>query len=239
MLLKVVRRVVPKPIRSGLLRPLWLALTNPCGRSAFLRQLHRAEATPRILDVGCGNDSPLIVKSELPGCNYTGLDIDDYNQSSAHMADRYVRTSPEAFAATIRELRPKFDGVICSHNLEHCDDRTATLDAMISVLRPGAWLYLAFPCADSVSFPSRAGTLNYYDDSSHKGTPPEFDLVVSTLRRAGLRVPVAVRRNRPAIRFVRGLLQERSSRRSGKLKGDTWALYGFESIIWAQRPDAM
>jgi hypothetical protein len=52
-------------------------------------------------------------------------------------------------------------------------------------------------------------------------------------------VPVAIRRYRPLDRFLAGMLEERSRRLSGTVSMNTWALYGFESIIWAQRPEGL
>src|ERR1035437_9243042 len=35
----------------------------------------------RILDVGCGNNSPSVTKRWFPGCHYAGADIQRYNLS--------------------------------------------------------------------------------------------------------------------------------------------------------------
>ena len=34
-------------------------------------------------------------------------------------------------------------------------------------LKKGGILYMAFPCEESITFPSREGTLNFYDDPTH------------------------------------------------------------------------
>ena len=40
----------------------------------------------RILDIGCGNNSPTVTKRWFPGCHYAGADIQRYNNSDADMA---------------------------------------------------------------------------------------------------------------------------------------------------------
>ena len=126
------------------------------GKISFISQLRE---NCSILDIGCGNNSPYLVKSILPNCKYTGLDIGDYNQQKPNLADSYVITTPENFASSISGLGQKFDAVISSHNLEHCNHRASTLLAMTSVLKPGGRLYLSFPSEKSTIFPSRHGTL--------------------------------------------------------------------------------
>jgi len=40
----------------------------------------------RILDIGCGNNSPTVTKKWFPGCHYAGADIQRYNNSDADLA---------------------------------------------------------------------------------------------------------------------------------------------------------
>ena len=82
-----------------------------------------------LLDVGCGNNSPYIMKSMFPDIYYTGIDIGDYNQTAPNLADEYIIADPNKFADTILNLDKKYDTVISSHNLEHCNDREKTLEA--------------------------------------------------------------------------------------------------------------
>lgn len=209
-------------------RPDW-------GKEAFLRTL---APDCRIADIGCGNDSPAFTKSILPGCHYIGLDVGDYNQSSSGLAEEYVVVPPEAFRGAIEKLEGSLDALISAHNLEHCDDRAGTLDAMARALKPGRRAYVSFPSAATVAFPKRKGTLNYHDDATHKGTPPDFGEVISALTRNGLRIVYAASRYQPPIRWLIGLETEADSARDRELKSETWAFWGFEAIIWAERPSA-
>jgi len=113
---------------------LWRTFVNRHDKSAFLHQL---KPDARILDVGCGNNSPFYTKNILPECVYTGLDIGDYNQSQPNLADQYVVTTPAKFAEAIYAFNEAFDAVISTHNLEHCDDRDMTVDAMLGAVSPG------------------------------------------------------------------------------------------------------
>jgi hypothetical protein len=91
----------------------------PNGKVHFLTKLH---ANSSILDVGCGNNSPYLVKSILLSSIYTGIDIGDYNQTKPNRADHYIVTAPEDFADRIAQFDACFDAIISSHNLEHCND---------------------------------------------------------------------------------------------------------------------
>jgi SAM-dependent methyltransferase len=211
------------------------ALLRPRYREGFLLTLPR---NAKILDVGCGNNSPWLTKKILPGCEYTGVDVGDYNQAKPNLADRYVLTTAAEFPAAIAGLGPRFDAVISSHNIEHCDDRAATLQAMVSVLKPGGRLYLAFPSEASVHFPRRTGTLNYYDDPTHTTVPPALGDLRRNLQSDGLRILFSAEQYRPPAMWLLGWMRERSSAREDRVVAGTWAYHGFESILWAQRPQA-
>jgi SAM-dependent methyltransferase len=211
---------------------LWRTIVNRHDKSAFLHQL-RPDA--RILDVGCGNNSPFYTKCILPACAYTGLDIGDYNQSKPNLADRYVVTTAEKFADTIYTLNEAFDAVISTHNFEHCDDRDSTIDAMLKAVSPGGQIYMTFPCEQSVSFPSRSGTLNYYDDPTHKGLPPAFDRLIDTLQSHRFAIEFASRSYKPWAYWFAGLLNEKKSVSENRVFISTWAYYGFEAVIHARK----
>lgn len=223
--LNLVLGAIDRRLAGQKLCPEW-------GRDAFLRRL--AE-NAKILDVGCGNNSPQLTKAILPGCHYVGLDIGDYNQKHPELADRYVITSPEAFTRAIADLGQDFDAVVSSHNLEHCDDRDGVLANMLGALKPGGMLYLAFPSADSVTYPSRAGTLNYHDDKSHQRQPPDFGEAMTAISLAGFDIVYASSRYQPAVRWLIGLYHERRSAANKSVDAETWALWGFEAIIWARK----
>jgi SAM-dependent methyltransferase len=203
------------------------------GRIAFLESL---PSRPKILDVGCGNNSPEYFKASRPDCYYVGLDVGDYNQDSpTRFADRYIITTPVQFAAEIRTFAGEFDAVVSSHNIEHCQHPDVVLKAMLRALKPGGKIYLSFPCEESVSFPRREGTLNFYDDSTHQRVP-DWTGILSGIRAEGLSIDFSAKRYRPYLMFLIGLAMEPISGLTRKVKRGTWDLYGFESVIWASRP---
>jgi SAM-dependent methyltransferase len=205
------------------------------GKASFLRLL---PTNSSVLDVGCGNNSPLRFKTQRPDIYYIGLDISDYNQISDPntYADKYIVTSPNLFATEIVKLNNQLDAVICSHNIEHCDQPDEVLDAMLKALKHGGRIYLSFPCEESVDFPQRRGTLNFYDDKTHKNVP-DWEKILSKITSEGFSIHFAVKRYKPLFLSAIGLLLEPISAATKRVMpaSTTWALYGFESIIWASR----
>ncbi|MBK6005768.1 methyltransferase domain-containing protein [Ramlibacter ginsenosidimutans] len=218
------------------LRHVLVVTLRPRGKLAFLRSLPPGA---HVLDVGCGNNSPRDAKILRPDLVYHGLDVSDYNQGdSLRYADTYKVVASADFAGAIRHFEGQVDAVVSSHNLEHCEDPDGVLKAMAAALRPGGCLYLAFPCEASVRFPRRRGTLNFFDDNTHREVP-SWSAVVSELIASGLQTDIACPRYRPFVLATMGLLLEPASWLAGRnLPGATWALYGFESIIWGSQPMA-
>jgi SAM-dependent methyltransferase len=200
------------------------------GKAAFLQSLPRHA---RVLDVGCGNDSPRRFKAQRPDIWYIGLDI-HRESGSQRFADEYVIVEPADFALTIRRFACQLDAVVSSHNLEHCTAPHDVLEAMLRALRPGGRIYLSFPCEKSTSFPRRRGTLNFFDDATHV-VPPRWDYVLSTIEGEGLTLDFVARRYRSPVMWLIGLVVEPASALSNVVMPGTWDLYGFESVIWASR----
>lgn len=189
-----------------------------------------------LLDVGCGNNSPYKIKSVYPDLIYTGIDIGDYNQIKPNLADKYIIVEPERFAQAIAEMPENFDTVVSHHNLEHVNDRKKTLESMIMSLKPNGYLYLAFPTENSINFPGpRKGTLNYYDDPTHKDTPPDFEQTILTLKQNNMKILFASESYKPFVMYIIGFLLERKSKKDKETKFGTWTYWGFHAIIWAKK----
>ncbi|GHV86056.1 hypothetical protein AGMMS50230_16640 [Spirochaetia bacterium] len=205
----------------------------PHSRRMFLKKIKQ---NGTLLDVGCGNNSPYIIKTILPNIEYTGIDVGDYHQTEPNLADNYIITTPDKFADTIENINISFDTVISSHNLEHCDERDKVLYAMIKVLKQGGYLYLSFPTEKSVKFPGpRRGTLNYYDDGSHKDVPPNFNKVIQTLEKENIQIIFKSKAYKPFFMFIIGMLAECKSKKTKIVRNGTWAYWGFETVIWARK----
>lgn len=205
----------------------------PRGRDSFIRSV---PAGAKLLDVGCGNHSPERVKIQRPDVYYVGMDVNDYNQSTYSLccADEYITASSSDFSREIASRVNCFDAVISSHNLEHCEDPWNVLSAMLDALKNGGVLYLAFPSEKSALFPSRRGTLNFYDDPTHRFLPP-FDEIAGFISSSGFSINFSSKQYRPPLLFLAGLILEPIGLLTGKNMpwGSTWAFYGFESVIWA------
>ena len=198
-----------------------------------IRFLAKLPQHAKILDVGCGNNSPYITKCILPECYYVGIDVENYNQTSPVTADEYLLAEPQNFVQAIENLPDDFDAVVSSHNLEHVNDRDGTFNAMIKKLKRGGMLYLAFPSESSIAFPSRQGTLNYFDDPAHKGLPPNFNKIISSLKEEGFDIIFSAKSYKPPVFWFFGLLMEPLARKNNTILYGAWFYYGFETIIWA------
>lgn len=205
------------------------------GKTNFIYNLNEHS---KILDVGCGNASTIIdIKALKPGCKLTGIDIDDYNQTaeSKKLIDNYVISQPKNFARAIEDIPGKFDVVMSTHNLEHTLDRKKVLINMLNKVKSNGLFYLSFPCMESIKFPSRHGTLNYYDDNTHRDIPPSFDDVVRVIQEHNFKIIYSTRRHRPILLFLIGLILEPFSVLKKKVLRGTWEFYGFETIIHAKK----
>ena len=207
---------------------------RPGGKVHFLNSIPK---NSYILDVGCGNNSPLIVKSILPNCYYVGIDIENYNNDYdvKKVADEYILTDAEYFVDSLKSMRTDFDAIISSHNLEHCHDRFGVLNTMIDKLKYKGKIFLSFPSKKSINFPKRIGCLNYYDDSTHKDLPPDFDLILEILRCKKFKIIFSKKNYQPFILSFVGIFTNLISYITKKVHVGMYEKWGFESIIIAQK----
>ena len=216
-----------------LLRRILSIILKPRGKAAFYLKL---PSFCKLLDVGCGNNGPRIAKDLLKNSYYVGLDVGNYNQAYSHLADEYIISTPEGFADSLSGLSTDFDAVISNHNLEHCNNREAVLNAMCDRLKVSGKLFLCFPTEKSIRFPSgRNGTLNYYDDSTHIGSPPSLSWVSDQLEAKGLIIEYKMASYKPFFLWLIGAILEPISKVTKRVGPETWAYYGFEAIIIAKK----
>lgn len=189
----------------------------------------------RILDLGCGNHSVAYFKAAFPRCTYTGVDRAAYNNSEEELQsmDSFVRMDlDESSLSAIPDSA--FDLVLATHLLEHLRKGAGLIPEMATKLAPGGLMYLAYPSQESVNFPHRPGTLNFYDDPTHI-TLIRTEAVLERVRESGLVVLSAGVRRR-ARNLLRGLAAAAASPFLGGVTGPMlWDLYGFEEIVVARR----
>lgn len=202
------------------------------GKQAFIRKIRRGG---KVLDLGCGNSSPYLVKLSRPDVEYWGIDVCDYNnEKGKQYADHYIISDPLDFVNTIEGLPVKFDAIISSHNIEHCNDPIGTVNAFCEKIKKGGLLYFSFPSEDSVNFPKRKGTLNFYDDNTHIFLP-KYKEMVRILQNNGFNIEFSKRKYQPfALRIIGGVLEPISKLKQKVFLG-TWAYWGFETKIWAKK----
>lgn len=99
----------------------------------------------RLMDVGCGSGSSLILAQQL-GWNAQGIEMDSAAVTSARKAGLAVE---EGGYEVLRDYPSAFDCITCSHVIEHVFDPVDMIVAMYLALKPGGRLLLATPNANS------------------------------------------------------------------------------------------
>jgi len=195
----------------------------------------------RILDIGCGNNSPSVTKRWFPGCHYTGADIQRYNldgDDDAAMDAFYLLGKDGMGYSAIPEA--SYDLVILNHVLEHMPDPAPILAALCTKLRPGGYIWIAFPSLRSLSLPtSEDETLQFCDDPTHVYLP-EVREVANVLLANGVKV-VHAGRSREGLfttladvtKLLKRVLKKLTT---GRFSGrGMWYLLGFEDHVLGQR----
>ena len=210
-----------------------------CPTKFLLARSHLLSTRVRILDIGCGNYSPSTTVRWFPGCHYSGADIQAYNlteQDLSAMKDFYPLGVDGSGYAAIPD--GSYDLVILHHVLEHMLMPEATLPKICAKLKPGGFIWIAFPSVTSLSLPSAEGTLQFCDDATHVYIPGVRE-TSNILLRNGIKV-LHAGRTKDSIRtaigaailpfaFLRRLITGRLS-----AKG-LWYIFGFEDHVFGQR----
>lgn len=201
----------------------------------------RLAAAPRILDIGCGNNSPTVTKKWFPGCHYAGADIQRYNNSDADLA-----AIDEFFPIGADDLGydaipdASYDFVILNHVIEHIQEQAQVVAALCRKLKPGGFIWIAFPSVRSLTLPHSVDeTLNFYDDPTHARIP-DLNEISTTLEANGVTV-LHSGRSREGILTTLGDVFKLGKRSlvklfTGRFSGrGMWYLLGFEDHVFGQR----
>jgi SAM-dependent methyltransferase len=197
--------------------------------------------SPRILDIGCGNGSPTVTKRWFPGCHYAGADIQRYRLGDADVAaiDEFFPLGTDG-SGYDRIPEATYDFVILNHVIEHMAVPAPIVAALCRKLKPGGYIWIAFPSERSLTLPHSVDeTLNFYDDPTHVYLPKVPD-IAGILLANGVNV-LHLGRSREGFwttvadvfklckRLVRKLL-------TGEFSGrGMWYLLGFEDHVFGQR----
>jgi SAM-dependent methyltransferase len=205
--------------------------------------------SPRILDIGCGNGSPTVTKRWFPGCHYAGADIQRYKLSDADVAamDEFFQLDSNGLSAdgsgygAIPEA--SYDFVILNHVVEHMPEPAPIVAALCAKLKPGGYIWIAFPSERSLTLPhSEDETLNFYDDPTHVCLPKVGE-IADILAANGVNVLDAGRSREGFWTSIADVVKlgKRKVRKlvTGKFSGrGMWYVLGFEDHVFGQRgPD--
>jgi len=197
--------------------------------------------SPRILDIGCGNGSPTVTKRWFPGCHYAGADIQRYKLSNADVAAMDV-FFPLNIDGSGYDAIPdaSYDFVILNHVVEHMRDPAPVVATLCAKLKPGGYIWIAFPSLRSLSLPHSVDeTLNFCDDPTHVYLPYVREMA-NVLLANGVAVLHAGRSREGFWTTITDVLKfcKRCIMRvfTGKFSGrGMWYLLGFEDHVFGQR----
>jgi 2-polyprenyl-3-methyl-5-hydroxy-6-metoxy-1,4-benzoquinol methylase len=201
----------------------------------------RLPRAPRILDVGCGNSSPTLTKRWFPGCHYAGADIGRYNLSDADEAamDEFF---PVGADGSGYEAIPEasYDFVILHHVVEHMAEPGPIVAALCAKLKPGGYVWIAFPSLRSLALPHSVDeTLQFCDDPTHVRLPAVREMA-NILLANQVNVLHAGRSREGFFTTMTDVLKlgKRLAVKlfTGKFSGrGMWYLLGFEDHVFGQR----
>ena len=122
--------------------------------------------TVKILDIGCGNNSPEITKYWFPNSIYHGIDIQSYIDQEQFI-DKIFLVDLERNTLEDK-ITDSYDIIILSHVIEHIENGKQVVDFCCGRLKDNGHIYIEFPSVRSLNLPSAIGTLNFFDDPTHK-----------------------------------------------------------------------
>src|SRR5580698_837603 len=196
-------------------------------------------SSPRILDIGCGNNSPSTTKHWFKNCHYSGADIQQYNMNERDLSvmdDFYPLGEDGSGYDAIPEN--SFDFIVLNHVVEHMPDPLPIIAKVCSKLKAGGFIWIAFPSPRSLSLPSAEGSLHFCDDPTHIYMH-DIKEVSNILLANNVKV-VHAGRSKDAVRMLLGiaLIPIAISRKllTGRFSGQgLWYILGFEDHVFGQR----
>lgn len=190
----------------------------------------------QLLDVGCGNHSPSHTKQLFKNCSYHGIDLEfnpEYYESDKIAIEKMFIINLDSL--NFDEIENNFyDAIIMCHVIEHLNYGEKVLSLLNKKLKPGGFFYIECPSPKSVNFPSKKGTLNFYDDPTHVRIY-STESIISTLSTENSVVSFGV-----VCSFINLILTPYKIIKSiimrGYIRGYVfWDLYGFASYVLFQK----
>jgi len=190
-----------------------------------------------LLDIGCGNHSATVTKNFFPNCEYYGVDRsreyandeNDFKRMSGFYEMDVTSLNFDVFPDSY------FDVINLRYIMEHLHNGDLVLRKLVPKLKKGGHMYLEWPRSISTNFPSRVGTLNFYDDSTHCRlySIPELSRL---LEEESFKVLRSGTKRDPKIVLLTPLYAFRNWTVFGRVQGPIlWDLLGFTEYIYAEK----
>lgn len=193
----------------------------------------------RVLDIGCGNNTPSITKQRFPGCVYTGIDCVEnstYSLDSQAALDSFFKCDLSRGDLPDKLTGP-FDLIIMSHVIEHLKNGLEISDKFCQLLAPGGLIYIEWPAMRSMHFPSMEGSLNFWDDPTHVRLYSLRE-IANVMMANNLRIKkLGTRRFGRRIVFSPFIFLFHILRKGRPRGTSLWDLLGFAEYALAQAPD--
>ena len=209
----------------------------PYKLSFFKKEFHKREF--KVLDVGCGNNSPQITKYWFSKCKYHGLDKELYNinKNASLIVEKFYSIDLEK--SELAEINDEnYDAIIFAHVIEHLKNGHNVIKRLANKLKKGGKIYIEFPSERSLLLPTAVSTLNFYDDESHVKFYTIKE-IIRTIERSNLFIIKAGRRRDPfgiILFFLYLPLQFYTLLKYHKLNAKgLWDICGFANFVYAEK----
>ena len=172
-------------------------------RYKFIRSKLKGKQV-QCLDVGCGNNSPIIFKYWFDSAIYHGIDnvpSDELLEKNLPI-DRYFQKDLER--DQLDDVPDSgYDAVVFSHVIEHLDQGLEALKRISHKVRPGGYIFVETPSLRTLSLPHADGFLHFHDDATHRKL---YDLkeIANTLLEEGFQIVKGGTRRDPVGIFILG-----------------------------------
>ena len=132
------------------------------------RYINKENSSYRILDIGCGSQSPALTKYWINTSEYHGVDNgywEDDVEGYKDIDKFYMLDLNNGLLDQIPE--GYFDIIILSHVIEHIKNGEYIISSLCTKLRSKGVIYIETPSPRTINYPSAIGFLNFYDDQTH------------------------------------------------------------------------
>lgn len=190
-----------------------------------------------LLDVGAGSHSATKTKAAFKNCNYYGIDI----TKSYENDDSDFKTMSGFYEMDLTKLQFStipdnfFDVIMMSHIIEHLYNGDKVIEALLSKLKSGGFIYIEYPAERSTRLPHMKRTLNFYDDKTHVRIY-SVNEVIGILQSKGFKIlRSGTRRYWPYILMLPLTLITETIKYGFVPGGVFWDILGFAEYVFAKK----